>query len=55
MTREEIQQENAAEMVDSQEVAAAIALRETGREVPERVVVSAAARGVARHGCPRGG
>ena len=40
MTREEIQQENAAEMVDSQEVAAAIALRETGREVPERVVVS---------------
>ena len=40
VTREEIQQENAAEMVDSQEVAAAIALRETGREVPERVVVS---------------
>jgi PDZ domain-containing protein len=40
VTREEIQQENAAEMVDSQEVAAAIALREMGREVPERVVVS---------------
>ncbi|KGN39376.1 hypothetical protein N803_02620 [Knoellia subterranea KCTC 19937] len=39
-TREEIQQENAAEMVDSQEVAAAIALRETGHTVPERVVVS---------------
>ncbi|MFW5472176.1 PDZ domain-containing protein [Knoellia sp. CPCC 206450] len=39
-TREQIQQENAAEMVDSQEVAAAIALRETGRTVPERVVVS---------------
>lgn len=39
-TREEIQQENAAEMVDSQEVAAAIALRETGNTVPERVVVS---------------
>lgn len=39
-TREEIQQENAAEMVDSQEVAAAIALRETGRVVPERVLVS---------------
>ena len=40
VTREEIEQENAAEMVDSQEVAAAIALREMGREVPERVVVS---------------
>lgn len=39
-TREEIQQENAAEMVDSQEVAAAIALRETGRTVPEHVIVS---------------
>jgi PDZ domain-containing protein len=39
-TREQVQQENAAEMVDSQEVAAAIALRETGRTVPERVVVS---------------
>lgn len=39
-TREEIQQENAAEMVDSQEVAAAVALRVTGRVVPERVVVS---------------
>ncbi|WP_245613797.1 YlbL family protein [Knoellia sinensis] len=39
-TREEIQQENAAEMVDSQEVAAAIALRETGHVVPERVLVS---------------
>jgi len=39
-SREEIQQENAAEMVDSQEVAAAIALRETGRTVPERVIVS---------------
>ncbi|WP_404381316.1 PDZ domain-containing protein [Knoellia locipacati] len=39
-TREEIQQENTAEMVDSQEVAAAIALRETGRVVPERVLVS---------------
>lgn len=39
-TREEIQQENAAEMVDSQEVAAAIALRESGRTVPERVIVS---------------
>lgn len=39
-TREQIQQENAAEMVDSQEVAAAIALRETGHEVPERVIVS---------------
>lgn len=39
-TREEIQQETAAEMVDSQEVAAAIALRETGRVVPERVLVS---------------
>lgn len=45
VTREEIQQENAAEMVDSQEVAAAIALRETGREVPERVVVSQLAEG----------
>ncbi|MFC7489579.1 MULTISPECIES: PDZ domain-containing protein [unclassified Knoellia] len=39
-TREEVRQESAAEMVDSQEVAAAIALRETGRTVPERVVVS---------------
>lgn len=39
-SREEIQQENAAEMVDSQEVAAAIALRESGHTVPERVVVS---------------
>lgn len=39
-TREEIQQESAAEMVDSQEVAAAIALRETGHVVPERVIVS---------------
>lgn len=39
-SREEIQQENAAEMVDSQEVAAAIALRETGHTVPERVIVS---------------
>lgn len=39
-TREEIQQENAAEMVDSQEVAAAIALRETGHVVPEKVIVS---------------
>lgn len=39
-TREEIQQENAAEMVDSQEVASAIALRETGHTVPEHVVVS---------------
>ncbi|PRY62965.1 PDZ domain-containing protein [Knoellia remsis] len=39
-TREQIQQENAAEMVDSQEVAAAVALRETGRTVPEKVVVS---------------
>ncbi|KGN41348.1 YlbL family protein [Knoellia aerolata] len=45
VTREEIQQENAAEMVDSQEVAAAIALRETGREVPERVVISQLAEG----------
>ncbi|CAN7354661.1 YlbL family protein [Knoellia sp. LjRoot47] len=44
-TREQIQQENAAEMVDSQEVAAAIALRETGRTVPERVVVSALPEG----------
>jgi PDZ domain-containing protein len=40
VTREQIQQENTAEMVDSQEVAAAVALRETGLEVPERVVVS---------------
>lgn len=39
-TREEIQQENAAEMVDSQEVASAVALRETGHTVPEHVVVS---------------
>lgn len=39
-TREEIRQETTAEMVDSQEVAAAIALRETGRVVPERVLVS---------------
>lgn len=45
VSREEIQQENAAEMVDSQEVAAAIALRETGREVPERVVVSQLSEG----------
>ena len=44
-TKEEIQQENAAEMVDSQEVAAAVALRETGRAVPERVVVSQLAEG----------
>jgi len=44
-TREQIQQENAAEMVDSQEVAAAIALRETGRTVPERVVVSQVPKG----------
>lgn len=40
VTRQQIEEENAAEMVDSQEVAAAIALREMGREVPERVVVS---------------
>ncbi|MFC7487725.1 PDZ domain-containing protein [Knoellia sp. CPCC 206453] len=39
-TQEEIQQENAAEMVDSQEVASAIALRELGHVVPERVIVS---------------
>ncbi|WP_156465304.1 YlbL family protein [Knoellia sp. Soil729] len=39
-TREEVQQENTAEMVNSQEVAAAIALRETGHVVPERVTVS---------------
>lgn len=39
-SRKEVQQENAAEMVNSQEVAAAIALRETGHVVPERVVVS---------------
>lgn len=39
-TRKEIQQENAAEMVNSQDVAAAIALRETGHTVPERVIVS---------------
>ncbi len=45
VSREEIQQESAAEMVDSQEVAAAVALRETGREVPERVVVSRLSEG----------
>jgi PDZ domain-containing protein len=39
-TREEVEQESTAEMVNSQEVAAAIALRETGHVVPERVVVS---------------
>ncbi|HYN29795.1 MAG TPA: PDZ domain-containing protein [Dermatophilaceae bacterium] len=40
VTEQEVQQENTAEMADSQEVAAALALRAAGRRVPERVVVA---------------
>ena len=51
--RKEAQQESAAEMADSQEVAAAIALRETGHVVPERRRRLAGARRLALQGRPR--
>ena len=54
-TREEIQQENTAEMVNSQEVAAAIALRETGHTVPEHVIVSQVPEGSPAKGVLEGG
>jgi PDZ domain-containing protein len=40
VTEKQVQQENTAEMADSQEVAAALALRAAGRTVPERVVIA---------------
>ena len=40
-TKQQVQQENTAEMVNSQEVAAAVALRAVGKEVPVTVSVAA--------------
>ena len=44
VTDKQVEEENTAEMIDSQQEAVAVALRATGRTVPQHVVISAVAK-----------